>query len=165
MLTIKLVKQFPPKLSWSSLVSLDYRYGTWLLLWSLKAFITLPKAVKLVLIFLASSKTFPSAPVFDIFSLPAKSTRHILAVQASPVYRSWVFKVIINSIWDLEEHAFMLVELTALFSMPLARWSKASVWVRIYLSVTFYRKIPSFLLALIFKSCLEISMRSLIFSL
>jgi len=55
------------------------------LLLSDKALITFPNAVKLAFIFLASYKIFPSAPVLDIFSLPAKSTRISLADFASPV--------------------------------------------------------------------------------
>jgi hypothetical protein len=40
-----------------------------------KAFITFPRAERDLLIILASSRTLPSAPVFSIFSDPAKSTR------------------------------------------------------------------------------------------
>ncbi len=35
----------------------------------------LPSALRLLLMFFASSNTLPCAPVFEIFSLPAKSTR------------------------------------------------------------------------------------------
>jgi hypothetical protein len=35
----------------------------------------LPRALRLLLMFFASSNTLPCAPVFEIFSLPAKSTR------------------------------------------------------------------------------------------
>lgn len=41
---------------------------------------TLPRLVRLRLIFLASSRTLPSAPVFEIFSDPARSIRKSLLV-------------------------------------------------------------------------------------
>jgi hypothetical protein len=65
--TIKVVLEFPPKDSWRTLVSLLSRYGTWVDFPSVKAFITLPRAVKLTFIFLASSSSFPYAPVFPTF--------------------------------------------------------------------------------------------------
>jgi hypothetical protein len=43
---------------------------------------TFPRVVKLILIFLASSRTLPSAPVFDTFYEPAKSTRYNFPVFA-----------------------------------------------------------------------------------
>ena len=54
----------------------------WLALSSVNALITFPKLDKLLLIFLASSKILPSAPVFEIFSLPAKSTKKSFPVLA-----------------------------------------------------------------------------------
>ena len=47
---------------------------------SVSAFITIPKVVRLLLIALASSRVYPLAPVFDIFSEPARSTRNNLPV-------------------------------------------------------------------------------------
>lgn len=41
---------------------------------------TLPKEDKLRLIFIASLRTVPSAPVFDIFYEPARSMRNNLLV-------------------------------------------------------------------------------------
>ena len=64
---IKLVIELPPKLSWRSRVNLDSLYGTIAFLFSLKVCITFPKVERLVLIFLASSKAFPSDPVLDSF--------------------------------------------------------------------------------------------------
>lgn len=48
-------------------------------MWSqfvVNAWITLPKQLKDKLIFLASSRISPEAPVFLTFSLPAKSTKN-----------------------------------------------------------------------------------------
>ena len=67
--------EFPPKLSCRSRVNFESLYGIWLFFPSLKACITLLKAVRLVLIFFASSRAFPSEPVFETFSLPAKSAK------------------------------------------------------------------------------------------
>jgi len=79
--TIRVVLEFPPSESFNILVSLESLYGTWLFYpLSESALMTLPKFVKLRLIFLASSRTLPSAPVFDIFSDPAKSIRKSLLV-------------------------------------------------------------------------------------
>ena len=57
-LTIRLVKEFPPKLSWSNRVNFESLYGIWFFP-SLRAWITLPKADKLVLILIASFNCLP----------------------------------------------------------------------------------------------------------
>lgn len=59
------VLAFPPSDSCKILVSLESRYGMCVLLPSANALITLPRADNDLLIFLASSKTVPSAPVLD----------------------------------------------------------------------------------------------------
>ena len=75
---IKHVLELPPKLSLSIRVNLESRYGTWVLFPSVRAVITCPKVVRLLLIVLASSRVYPVAPVFATFSLPARSTRYNL---------------------------------------------------------------------------------------
>lgn len=84
--TIRVVLEFPPKESFNIFVSLESRYGTWPYFFPLyeSALITFPKLVRLKFIFFASSKTFPSAPVFDIFSDPAKSIKNSLLVFEAP---------------------------------------------------------------------------------
>lgn len=69
--------------SCKSRVSLESRYGMWFALPGkphVRAFITFPRAERDLLMVLASSRTFPSAPVFSAFSEPAKSTRINLPV-------------------------------------------------------------------------------------
>ena len=66
---------FPPSESWSSRVSFESRYGMCCDLPSTNAEITLPKADKERLIFVASLSRSPLACVFDCRSLPARSTR------------------------------------------------------------------------------------------
>lgn len=51
--TMRVVLEFPPNDYWSTLVSLLSRYGTCVDFPSVNALMTLPKAVKLTLIFLA----------------------------------------------------------------------------------------------------------------
>jgi len=65
--TIRVVFEFPPNDYCRTLVSLLSLYGTCVDFPSVKALMTFPRAVKLTLIFLASSKTFPYAPVFPTF--------------------------------------------------------------------------------------------------
>ena len=60
-----------------------------MLLPSVSALMTLPKVVKLALIFFAYSKVLPYAPVLAIFSLPAKSTKYnfpVLAVRSTVLF-------------------------------------------------------------------------------
>jgi len=47
----------------------------WADLPSVRAVMTIPSVVRLLLIFLASSSVCPFAPVFETFSLPARSTK------------------------------------------------------------------------------------------
>jgi hypothetical protein len=53
MLIIKRVFEFPPKLSCSNLVSFESLYGMWDILESVNAFMTFPRADRLLLICLA----------------------------------------------------------------------------------------------------------------
>ena len=70
-----IVFAFPPKLSWSSRVSFESLYGTNVPFPLTNVVITLPKAVKERLIFVASMKRSPVEPVLLSLSEPAKSTR------------------------------------------------------------------------------------------
>lgn len=72
---MRAVREFPPRDSWRMRVSLLSLYGTCVDFLSVKAVITLPKVVNDLLIVLASSSVYPVAPVLEIFSLPAKSTK------------------------------------------------------------------------------------------
>ena len=76
-MAIRVVLQFPPKLSSNNLVIFEFLYGIWILLLfkSVRDAITLPKAESEVLIFLHSSNLAPVAPVKLALSLPAKSTK------------------------------------------------------------------------------------------
>ena len=60
---IMVVRALPPRDSCKIRVNLESLYGIWVLFPSAKADITLPRADKDLLMFLASSKTVPSAPV------------------------------------------------------------------------------------------------------
>lgn len=51
-------------------VSLESRYGTWVFPFVVSALMQLPKAERDLLMFFASSKVLPLAPVLDTFSEP-----------------------------------------------------------------------------------------------
>ena len=65
----------PPKDSWRTRVNLESLYGMCWDLPSVRLFMTRPNVVSDLLIVFASSNVRPVAPVFEIFSEPAKSTR------------------------------------------------------------------------------------------
>lgn len=71
---------------------------------------TIPKAESDLLIFLASSKVCPEAPVFPTFSEPARSTRYKLPVFCAPVSVLRCCMVIRNIEWDREDSAFISIE-------------------------------------------------------
>ena len=77
---IKQVFEFPPSDSESIRVSFDFLYGMWFVFLSVSAFITLPSVVRDWLMLFASSRVCPSAPVFEIRSEPAKSTKYSLPI-------------------------------------------------------------------------------------
>ena len=81
---IKHVFEFPPRDSDNILVNFESLYGMWEAFLSVRATITLPKVVKLLFIFFASSKVYPWAPVFIIFSDPAKSTKNSFPILQEP---------------------------------------------------------------------------------
>lgn len=74
---------------------------------SVKALMTIPSADNDLLIFLASSKVWPEAPVFPTFSEPARSTRYRFPVLMAPVsvFRCWI--EIKKMECDREDSAFM----------------------------------------------------------
>ena len=66
------VLELPPSESCSSLVSLEFLYGTWVRLPSTSAEMTFPRVDRDKLILVASTKRSPVAPVFDCRSEPYK---------------------------------------------------------------------------------------------
>lgn len=86
----------------------------WEALLSVKATITLPKVVKLLFIFLASSKVYPWAPVFIIFSDPAKSTKKSFPILQEPSSLFVILIVKMNKECDLELSLFISVDEIAL---------------------------------------------------
>ena len=70
------VLQFPPSESFNILVNFESQYGTCVDTPSVRCFITIPREVRDLLILFASFKVIPVAPVFVIFSDPARSTRN-----------------------------------------------------------------------------------------
>ena len=64
----------PPRASCRIRVSFESRYGT-CFFWSASDLMTCPSAESDWLIFMASSRVWPFAPVLPTFSLPARSTR------------------------------------------------------------------------------------------
>mmetsp|Transcript_26663 Transcript_26663/g.64412 ORF Transcript_26663/g.64412 Transcript_26663/m.64412 type:complete len:344 (+) Transcript_26663:2-1033(+) len=82
------VLAFPPMDSRRILVSLESRNGTWETR-LVSAKITLPRALRLLLMNFASSNRSPLAPLFDAISDPAKSTRCNLPVSTAPDATRW----------------------------------------------------------------------------
>lgn len=76
---------------------------------------TFAKHVRDKFIFFACYKVLPSAPVFDTFSDPAKSTINRLLVLACWVSELNWLSVNWKIKWDLEEFAFILVTQVTLF--------------------------------------------------
>ena len=85
---------------------------------------TLESAESDLLIILASSSVVPLAPVFSIFSLPARSTRFSWPLRVEPSSRFFCWTFIMKTLWEREETAFMLVAATCRFSSP--RFSASS---------------------------------------
>ena len=112
------VLELPPKDSCRRRVSFESLYGTWDDLPSVKAFITYPRAVKLLLMFWASVKVSPFAPVLLILSDPARSTRYILPVFWEKSVKFFYSTCKINTLCDLELSAFINVEAIDRFSLP-----------------------------------------------
>jgi hypothetical protein len=86
----------------------------------------LPKFVKLKFIFFAYSKTIPYAPVFEIFSDPARSMRKSLLVFEAPSGNEVWLRVSRKIRWEREECSFILVEQVILFFCPIVMILKSS---------------------------------------
>ena len=70
------VRELPPNEFYKILVSFESLYGMWSCFsFDVNADITYPKAKRLLFIFIPSFIVYPYAPVFFIFSEPAKSTK------------------------------------------------------------------------------------------
>ena len=110
-------------------MSFESRYGMCWDLPSTRALITLPRALRLKLILVASFRRSPVACVLDWRSEPAKSTRFSLpTVICSPCLtlpvESQHSTMIVKIAWDLELPAFMAVAPTDLFFLPACMtWS------------------------------------------
>jgi len=107
MVHMRQVLEFPPRLSFKRCVSFESRNGTYFSPF-VNALMTLPRDVKLWLIFLACSKISPVAPDFPILSDPAKSTRLSFAFLIEP---SWLIYLYSNTniVWLRELRSFMPV--------------------------------------------------------
>ncbi len=113
------VRELPPTDSWRMRVSLLSRYGMCcLFVPSVRVMMTRPSAERDLLMFLASSRTEPSAPVLETFSEPARSTRYSLPVLTPPLTVSFCVISMRKTEWDLELMSFMLVEATERLSDP-----------------------------------------------
>lgn len=74
----KVVLLFPPNDSCNILVNFESLYGTCYFFYDVRAFITLPSALKDLFMFFAYYNCCPTTPVFPTFSDPAKSTKYNL---------------------------------------------------------------------------------------
>mmetsp|Transcript_56370 Transcript_56370/g.98995 ORF Transcript_56370/g.98995 Transcript_56370/m.98995 type:complete len:209 (+) Transcript_56370:2416-3042(+) len=112
----------PPNDSCSTRVNLLLRYGIKAPLpleASTRALITLPSADKDLLILAPSLRTVPVAPVLLTRSLPARSTRFTLAKTflLSSSTSFWC-RLMIKTLWEREESAFICVEATVRLRIP-----------------------------------------------
>lgn len=114
---IKVVLESPPRLSLSRWVSLLSLKGTWVSP-LLRQVITRPRVVRLKLIFLASSRILPCAPVLPARSVPARSTRLSLADLVEPSWLSWL-KWRMRMVWLLELLLFKPVLYIYTFYWPI----------------------------------------------
>ena len=85
---------------------------------SVNALITIPSVVNDLLIILASSSNVPSAPVFDIFSEPARSTKYSLPVLCERSSKLFCYTVKIKIECDLLDSAFIFVAAIDLTEFP-----------------------------------------------
>ena len=104
------------------------------------------------------------APVFEIFSLPAKSTRYNFPILENPSFLLVWFIVKIKILWLLEECSFIFVAAWALLALPISNKARTSFGHPTYLSLAPSTYIPFIESSLIFKLTLETSNKSLIFS-
>ena len=90
-----------------------------------RAWMQFPRAERDWLIFLASSRVFPVAPVLLTFSLPARSARFNLPSFVLPSGSLWI-KEMIKSEWLRELAAFIFVKALDRNFSPSARRSRIS---------------------------------------
>merc|ERR1719401_2077053 len=107
----------PPKLSCMSIVSLWLRYGITFVP-AVMALMTSHNAVSDLVISIASLCISPVTCVFEIRSLPARSTIVIFPVLVRPVTLSVIDNLIVKKRCDLDESAFKIVEATFLWPKP-----------------------------------------------
>ena len=79
---------------------------------------TFPRADSDLLIILASSRVYPEASVFSVFSEPAKSQQKSLPSLVVSVFVFFCCTVTRKMEWLLEDTAFILVAATDLFCDP-----------------------------------------------
>ena len=115
---IRAVLLFPPRLSYKILVNLLSRWGTCRVLKLVNWSITLPRAVKLVFILIASSILVPCTLLQLIFSDPARSTKCSFPFLIPGFPYSLVSKVSIKIAWDLLEVLLRLVTALSRFAIP-----------------------------------------------
>ena len=113
----KQVYELPPSDSWSILVSLESRYGMNAFFFdaSVRALMTLPRAESDLLIILASSRVYPVASVFSVFSDPARSQQNSFPSFEASVFVFFWATVTKNMEWLREDVAFILVAATDRF--------------------------------------------------
>lgn len=90
----------------------------------------MPSALRLLLIFLASSSVCPVAPVLPIFSLPAKSTRNSEPVFCVPVsvLRCWIVMTKIEC--ERDDSEFMSARVSRIHSLGDATYSSPTLRAR-----------------------------------
>lgn len=88
-------------------MSFESRYGICRDVPSVSELMTFPKAERDLLIFLASSRVCPVAPVFPTFSLPARSTRKSWPDLTEPVSMFFCDIVRTKILCEREDSAFM----------------------------------------------------------
>lgn len=116
----KVVLELPPSDSYNRRVNFDWRYGIWPLL-SPSASILMhwPSVVSDALMLLASTRRWPSAAVFDVFSEPARSTKHNFPSYLDSSALFFCPTKIMITVWDREETAFIFVDETARLASPI----------------------------------------------
>lgn len=110
------VLEFPPKDSCKRRVNFDYLYGICPFPPpSASILMHCPSDVRDWLILLASTRRYPSTAVLEVFSEPAKSTKHSLPSFLDSSF--WFFwpTVMMMMVCERDETAFMLVAETARF--------------------------------------------------
>ena len=117
--------EFPPKLSWSILVSFEFlkEMNCDYFFYVARAEITFPNSSNPRFMLIPYFRVTPVAPVFLSLSEPAKSTKKNFAV----IYPWSGYAIICCSIcrlkmaWDLEEESFISVTAVVLLMLPLSK--------------------------------------------